>query len=69
MSDEPKRRGRPATGITPKRGIRIPDETWLPAVERARGKGTSTGELCREFLEWWLRKPDAKLPKRPDPKI
>jgi hypothetical protein len=65
MSDEPKKRGRPATGITPKRGIRIPDETWLPAVEQAREQGTSAGELCREFLDWYLRKPGAKLPQRP----
>lgn len=66
--EEPKRRGRPVTtGITPKRGIRIPDETWQSAVEQARKEGTSAGELCREFLDWWMRKPGAKLPKRPEP--
>lgn len=70
MSEEqtegPRPRGRPrTTGTTPKRGIRIPDETWLPAVEQAHDQGTSAGELCREFLEWWLRKPGAKLPRRP----
>lgn len=63
---EPKKRGRPVTtGTTPKRGIRIPDDTWLPAVETARKQDTSAGELCREFLDWYLRKPGAKLPQRP----
>ncbi|MDG4796232.1 hypothetical protein [Micromonospora sp. WMMD1082] len=51
---------------TQHRSIRVPDDTWQPAMERAREAGTSAGELCREFLDWWLRKPGAKLPKRPD---
>lgn len=34
-------------------------------MRRAKEAGTSAGELCREFLEWWLRMPGAKLPKRP----
>jgi hypothetical protein len=42
--DEPKRRGRPATGITPKRGVRIEDELWSEverlASELARRDGT-----------------------------
>lgn len=51
---------------TQHRSIRIPDETWNPAMETARENGTSAGELCREFLDWYLRKPGAKLPKRPE---
>jgi hypothetical protein len=68
MGNEEKRPvGRPVTtGTTPKRGIRIPDDTWLPAMAQAKEQSTSAGELCREFLDWWLRKPGAKLPKRPD---
>jgi hypothetical protein len=50
---------------TQHRSIRVPDETWLPAIARAGDAGTSAGELCREFLDWWLRKPGAKLPTRP----
>ncbi|MEU4570744.1 hypothetical protein [Micromonospora sp. NPDC023956] len=52
---------------TQHRSIRIPDDTWKPAMEQAKEQGTSAGELCREFLDWWLRKPGAKLPKRPEP--
>lgn len=50
---------------TQHRSIRIPDDTWLPAMSQAKAQDTSAGELCREFLDWWLRKPGAKLPKRP----
>lgn len=50
---------------TQHRSIRIPDDVWLPAMEVARQRGTSAGELCREFLEWYLRMPKAELPRRP----
>lgn len=50
---------------TQHRSIRIPDDTWQPAMAKAKDAGTSAGELCREFLDWWLRKPGAKLPARP----
>lgn len=51
---------------TQHRSMRIPDDTWHPAMATARREGTSAGELCREFLDWYLRKPGAKLPKRPN---
>lgn len=57
MPDAPK---------TPHRSIRVPDGTWIPVMDRAKDEGTSAGELCRQFLDWWLRKPGAKLPTRPD---
>jgi hypothetical protein len=50
---------------TQHRSVRIPDDTWRAAIVRAKESGTSTGELIRAFLDWWLRKPGAKLPKRP----
>jgi hypothetical protein len=56
MPDQPKTRHR---------SIRVPDETWTEAMARTKEHDTSTGEICREFLDWWLRKPGAKLPKRP----
>jgi hypothetical protein len=54
---------------TQHRSIRFPDDTWLPLMAAAREHGTSAGELCREFADWYLRKPGAKLPKRPDAPI
>lgn len=50
---------------TQHRSIRVPDEMWEAAKARAAEQGTSAGELCREFLAWWLREPGAKLPARP----
>jgi hypothetical protein len=57
--------GRPATGKTPHRTIRVPDEEWEELKERSAGDATS---LIRQFIRWYLRRPGAKLPVRPDPK-
>lgn len=52
--------------FTPIRSIRIAARTWDLAKQRAREQGLSMSELIRQFLDWWLRVPGAKLPKRPD---
>jgi len=54
--------------FTPIRSIRIAAATWDTAKARAREQGKSMSELVREFLDWWLRVPGAKLPKRPPPR-
>jgi hypothetical protein len=41
---------RPATGVTPKRQIRIGDAVWDPAIERARAEGRSLAKVVTEFL-------------------
>lgn len=51
---------------TQHRSIRVPDDTWTTAMDVARANGTSVGEVVRDFLDWWLRTPGAKMPKRPD---
>lgn len=50
---------------TQHRSIRIPDDIWLQAMTVAKERDTSAGELCRQFLEWYLRRPGVQLPKRP----
>ncbi|MGI5247573.1 hypothetical protein [Dactylosporangium sp. CA-139066] len=60
MPDQPK---------TQHRSVRVPDDTWYAAIRRAKAEGTSVGELVREFLDWWLRKPGAKMPKRPPEQV
>ena len=50
---------------TQHRSIRIPDDVWGAAMDRAREEGTSAGGLVRDLLVWWLRVPGAKLPRRP----
>jgi nucleoside-diphosphate-sugar epimerase len=51
--------------FTPIRSIRIAAATWDVAKAKAREQGKSMSELIREFLDWWLRTPGAKLPARP----
>lgn len=41
---------RPATGVTPKRGIRIGDAVWDAAMEQARAEGRSLAKVVTEYL-------------------
>lgn len=50
---------------TPPRQIRIGDE-WYEFDAAAKAAGTERATLVREFIAWYLRKPGAKLPQRPD---
>jgi hypothetical protein len=54
--------GRPATGKTPIRQMRIPDDEWDGLVKVA---GRNHVKAVREFIRWYLRRPGAKLPARP----
>lgn len=50
----------------PARGLRgIPQDLW-DRFETATGKtGTDRSAAVADFIRWFLREPDAKLPKRP----
>ena len=41
---------RPATGQTPNRNLRSPDEIWEPALENAKAEGKSLAKVINEFL-------------------
>ncbi|MFD7554126.1 hypothetical protein ACFV9E_06250 [Streptomyces sp. NPDC059835] len=49
---------------TPARQIRIGD-AWYEFDAAAKAMGTERATLIREFIDWYLRKPGAKLPSRP----
>ena len=51
---------------TPARQMRISDEDWADFESAATGQDTDRATLVREFIAWYLRRPGAKLPKRPD---
>lgn len=51
---------------TPPRQIRIGDE-WFEFDEAAKSMGTERAVLVRQFIAWYLRKPGAELPERPQP--
>ena len=64
--DERPKRGRPVTtGITPKRSLRVPDELWDDLTAAADSEDRDVATLTRDFYAWWLRRPGAKLPRRP----
>ena len=50
---------------TPLACIRVPEQTWKQFAEVARANGTDRSALIRNFIDWYLRHPDAKAPKRP----
>lgn len=41
---------RPATGETPKRNIRVPDDIWNAAKERAQDEGRTTAKVVNSYL-------------------
>lgn len=50
---------------TPTRPIRIPDLEWTDFGEAAKRQNADRSAVVREFIDWYLRRPGAKLPKRP----
>lgn len=50
---------------TTNRVIRVPDADWeaLGVVVGRRHRA----QVLRDFIAWYLRRPGASLPKRPDP--
>jgi predicted HicB family RNase H-like nuclease len=53
---EKKGRGRPATGQTPNRTVRVPDQVWNEAKEKAEAEGTSVSDVVNDCLRRYLRK-------------
>jgi hypothetical protein len=53
---------------TPTRPIRIPDEDWSDFDAATKRVGTDRSAAIRQFIDWFNRRPGAKMPKRPDPK-
>lgn len=43
--------GRPATGVTRKRGVRVPDALWEAAVEEAHTEGTTVAAWINADLQ------------------
>jgi hypothetical protein len=50
---------KPATGKTPVRNARIPDEVWLPVVAKAEMEGRNASEAMTEALRKYVAEPPA----------
>lgn len=53
--DEKRRRGRPATGVTPKRNLRI-GAVWDEAEEIASARGEKISDVVRPIIERGLKR-------------
>lgn len=51
---------------TPTTPIRIDRETWAEFGEATAAMDANRSETIRQFIDWYLRRPGAKMPKRPD---
>lgn len=53
---------RPATGKTPVRNLRVPDEIWEPALAKAHEEGRTLTDVIKDFLREYIapEKPPAE---------
>jgi hypothetical protein len=50
------------------RGVRgISDEKWAAFDEAAKARSTDRSAVLRDVIDWYLSRPGAELPRRPDP--
>lgn len=47
--------GRPKTGETPNRNLRVSDEIWDPALEKAQADGTTITNVLTRYLQRYNR--------------
>lgn len=50
---------------TPARQMRIGDE-WYDFELATKAQDTERAAAVRAFIDWYIRRPDAELPERPD---
>lgn len=56
--------GRPATGQTPVRSVRIPDHTWLRAKAHAEANGHHIGDVIAKLLDRYSAAEERKAAKK-----
>jgi hypothetical protein len=49
--------------VIPRRIVSMPDDLWNDLGQHVGERERSA--TIRELVRWWLRKPGAKMPKRP----
>jgi hypothetical protein len=51
---------------TQHRSVRIDDIDWEDLEREAKAMGLDRAKVINGLIQYWLRRPGAKLPKRPD---
>jgi recombinational DNA repair protein (RecF pathway) len=52
---------------TQHRSVRIEDADWDDAEQATAEMGTDRAKVINQFIRWYLHRPGAKLPQRPNP--
>jgi hypothetical protein len=55
-----KKPGRPATGETPNRTVRVPDGVWDAAKEKAAEEDKTVSDVVNDCLRKYVAKPKKK---------
>ena len=51
---------------TQHRSVRISDDDWRDLLAAAKTQSSDRGSVIKELVAWYLRRPGATMPKRPD---
>jgi hypothetical protein len=52
---------------TQHRSIRISDEDWTDLADAAAAEDSDRAKVVNQLIQWYLRRPGVKQPKRPTP--
>ena len=50
---------------TPHRSVRVSDDDWSDLESDAASKGLDRAKVLTALMRWYLRRPGAELPERP----
>lgn len=54
---------RPATGKTPVRNLRVPEQIWGPALAKAKAEGRTLTEVITAYLRRYISTPPRRRPE------
>ena len=54
---------RPATGKTPMRNLRVPQNIWGPALDKARAEGRTLTGVITDYLRRYISTPPRRRPE------
>ncbi|WP_051790091.1 hypothetical protein [Streptomyces sp. NRRL S-1022] len=56
----------PSSPKTQHRSVRISDDDWADLLAAAKTQGSDRGTVIKDLVAWYLRRPGATMPKRPE---